>query len=140
MKKILILIVLLLILVLNCAKTQKDFTLKDYFPSGHITYYTNSNKDTCTQLLPSVYISDRPKQIIGESIFLKNIELGNAIKILSAKVVYVETLKEKGLTILYCNSPKLKTSVKYKNANINLQIVSCENYTIIGWPMILGSF
>ena len=140
MKKILILIILLLILIFNCAKTQNDFTLKDYFPTGEITYYTNENVDTTAHLLPNVYISKSSNYAIGESIFLKNIEIGNAIKTLGARVLLVETLQEKNLTILYCNLPQLHISVDYKGFDINLQIASCEDYTVIGWPMILGSF
>lgn len=140
MKKILILIVLLLILIFNCAKTQNDFTLKNYFPTGEITYYTHENVGSSAHLLPNVYISKSPNCAIGESMYFNNIEIGNAIKTLGAKVLLVETLKEKGLTILYCNLPQLHVFVNYKGFDVNLQIASCEDYTIIGWPMILGSF
>lgn len=140
MKKILILIVLLLILILNCAKTQDDFTLKDYFPTGQLTCYTDDAKQGSSKLLSSVYITNQHKSVVGESIFLKNIEIDNAIKTLSAKVVLVETLKEQGLTLLFCHTNKVPTSVDYKGKKINIQIATCEDYTVIGWPMIIGSF
>ena len=80
MKKIFILIVILFILILNCAKAQKNFTLKEYFPTGQMTSYTDKKDISNLSILPNVYIANNNNSIIGESVFLKNIEVGTAIK------------------------------------------------------------
>lgn len=138
MKKILVFIILLLIIVLNCGNAKKDFSLKEYFPDGELTLYSNICHENDEQILHNVYITQNRHSIIGESIFLNNIEIGQAIKQLDAKVLLTEQVDD--ITIIFCFSSKINSSVEYKGFTINLQIADSPNRTIIGWPMILGGF
>lgn len=126
MKKIFILIVILVIVMFSMLHDEKQFSLRDYFKTGEFTEYSSS-------------IEAKNKKI-GESIYFDNLEVGQAIETLNAEIKFVEYLEDEGLTVIYCYSDKIKDSVYAKNEKINLQIASCDNYTVIGWPMILGSF
>lgn len=138
MKKILIFIVLLVIVILNFAYVKKDFSLRDYFPEGQITIFSNIQDCDNQEIIKDVYITQNRNSVIGESVFLKNFEIGQILKILSAKVLSVEYLDD--LTILFCKTDKISKLVKHNGQKINLQIASCEDYTVVGWPMILGGF
>lgn len=137
MKKIFILIILLSILLLNAYNKSPDFSFYNYFNVGTITRYTNENSKN--SILPNVNINGYGS-LLGESIYFDNINIETALLTLKAKVEFVEYIAEKDLTILYCTTPLIHKEVFIKDKNINLQIASSENYTIIGWPMILGGF
>lgn len=122
MKKIVVLLILLSILMLNAYSKQTDFSFSKYFSSGTITCYATDTN------------------IKGESIYFENLEIDNALKTLKANVVFKEYIKEKRLTILYCLSPLINKTIVTKNKEINLQIAVSNNYVVLGWPMILGSF
>lgn len=117
MKKIFVLLILLTIILLNSYSKQTEFSLSNYFDIGTITSFKN-----------------------GESIYFTNFEVNDALKKLNAEIKFTEYIKNKDLTILYCKSPIIPKSVDVKNFNINLQIAITDDYTVIGWPMILGSF
>lgn len=138
MKKILIFIILLIIVIFNCAYIKKDFSLSDYFPEGQITIYSNIKDCDSQEIVQDVYITQNRNSVIGESVFLRNFETGQILDILDAKVVSVEYLDN--LTILFCKTDKINKQVKHNNQKINLQIATCEEYTVVGWPMILGGF
>lgn len=137
MKKFFVLLILLCILLLNSYSNQSNFSLSTYFKTGSITRYTHEN--TKNSILPNITINGNNK-LIGESIYFNNLNIDNALHTLLAKVEFTEYLIEKDLTIIYCSSPLVPRSVEIKNEIINLQIATCPEYTIIGWPMILGSF
>lgn len=138
MKKILIFIIMLIIVIFNCAYIKKDFSLRDYFPEGQITIYSNIADCDNQQIVQDVYITHNRNSVIGESVFLKNFETDQILKILGAKVMSVEYVDE--LTILFCRTDKISKLVEHSDQKINLQIASCEEYTVVGWPMILGAF
>lgn len=117
MKKIFILIVVLLIILFNSFYNKNTFSLRDYFSTGKLTQYTK-----------------------GESLYFNNLEVGKAIEILNAEIKFVEYIEDRALTIIYCYTDKIKTSVYSNDKKINLQIAYCDNYSVIGWPMIFGSF
>lgn len=123
MKKLFILIMLLFILLLNAYSQQSEFTFTNYFEIGSITQYKQQNKT-----------------LIGESAFFNNVEIDNILSKLNAKIQFIEYIKESDITILFCTSPLIYKSIKVKNKIINLQIAIAEEYTVVGWPMILGSF
>lgn len=141
MKKFIVFIILLFVLITNYLYSQNKFSLKNYFPNGQITTYSHTALNDSTALINNIYIShNRNDDIIGESVFLINYEVGYILQELDANVLTVEHLSERGLTILFCYTPKIHKTVQHKNLNINLQIASCEDYVVVGWPMILGSF
>lgn len=79
------------------------------------------------------------KNKLGESISIKNFEPASAIKSLQAKVIKTEYLTT-GATVIYAYSSLVPKSVEIENQKTNLQIACYEDYVVIGWPMILGSF
>lgn len=125
MKKIFILLILLCIVLLNCYNNQSEFTLSNYFQTGKITKYIDE---------------ERCNTLIGESIYLDTIEIDSALNNLNATIKFAEYIADKDLTILYCNSPLINKTIVVKAETINLQIALTDEYTVIGWPMILGSF
>ena len=137
MKKIFVLLILLMILLLNCYSNQTEFTFSNYFNTGVITKYTKNN--CSASILPNVSINSNGK-IIGESIYFDQLEIGNALSTLNAQVMFTEYIYSRDLTIIYCSSPLIEKSVVVKDYIVNLQIATTDNYTVIGWPMILGSF
>ena len=138
MKKIFVLILVLSLIIINAFYWRKNFSFRDYFSSGNLTQYT-ANLKPYTPKLFRKFLSNK-KDVVGESIYFENLEVGEALKTLQAEVKYTEYLEDMNLTVLYCYTDKIKDSVYTNNYKINLQIASCENYTVIGWPMILGSF
>ena len=47
---------------------------------------------------------------------------------------------ETGATIIYAYTDKIKKNVTIENQKVNIQIAIYPNYSIIGWPLILGSY
>ncbi len=88
---------------------------------------TNSDKDV------------RRVKVVGESIKIENFEPIAGLKTLKAKVVATENL-DNGATVIYAYTNLIKDSVKIANNDVNLQIAHYDEYTVIGWPLILGSF
>ena len=77
--------------------------------------------------------------VIGESISVKNLEVASAIKKLNARVVKTEYL-EGGTTVVYAYSNLINDRVEVFGKSVNLQIAITDDKTVIGWPLILGSF
>ena len=80
------------------------------------------------------------KDIIGESLYFNNLEIASAIKTLKAKVKFTEYLKEQKLTIIYAYSSLINCYKTIDHIKVNLQISTCDEYSVIGWPLIYGSF
>ena len=78
--------------------------------------------------------------IIGECLYFENLEVGSAIKTLKSKVRFTEYIDSQKLTIIYAYSNLIPTYKTINNNKINLQISSCSEYSVIGWPVIYGSF
>jgi len=136
MKKLFVLILLLLMLLANTLIQKEDFSLSKYF-NGELSVYAQSI-DGENQILPTISISNSNKNVKGESMYFEQLEVGNALKVLNAKVKFVENIDN--LTILYCYTHLIDEKLKVKENDINLQICISDYYTVIGWPMILGSF
>lgn len=137
MKKIFVFLILIAILIIN-SSSKNDFSLQDYF-SGRLTVYTKTC-DVDNNILPNITIDNNSNSAIGESMFFDNVEISNILNKLNAKVIFSEYISSRNLTLLYCQSPKIRKSVLVKNKQINLQIVLADDYVVIGWPLILGSF
>lgn len=74
----------------------------------------------------------------GESIIVSEQYENSILQLLDAKIVFKET-SSRG-TSVYGYSKKLKNSINVKGQKINLQIFYGEDKTVLGSPIILGSF
>lgn len=139
MKKLLIVVFVFLILI-SGKQDCKNFTLLDYF-SGEYTVYTSNATDSNSVNLGFCYMNSKPvsDHVVGESIIIKNCEIGDAIKTLKAKVVKTESLED-GTIVIYGHTNLIDDKVQVSGNSVNIQIATKEDRTIIGWPLILGSF
>lgn len=139
MKKLLVVLVVLIILVVGHNPTM-NFCLLDYF-SGEYVVYTENFTDEDAVNLGFCYMNTKPQisNIVGESIMVENLEVSTAIDVLKARVVKTEYLED-GTTIIYAYTNLISQYVKLQNQKINLQLAIKNEKTIIGWPLILGSF
>lgn len=138
MKKIAIILILFLI-ILSGVESQNDFSLLNYFSGEYIAYSSEDAEGAVN--LGFCYMNSKPikQDIVGESIKLKNFELGAALQKLNARVVKTEYLDD-GTTVVYAYSLLIKDNVEVFGERVNLQVALRDEETIIGWPLILGSF
>ena len=138
MKKLIIVIFVFLILIAG-KQDNMSFSLLDYF-SGDYTVYTSSSTENGVDL-GFCYMNSKPvsESIVGESLVVENFEVASAIDILNARVVKTEYLED-GTTVIYAYTNLINETVKVDNERVNLQIATKNDRTIIGWPLILGSF
>ena len=138
MKKLIIAIMIMMILAMTF-DSKKEFTLLDYF-TGEYTAYADSVIDDGIDLGFCYMGTTAPSEnIIGESMKINNLEIGHAIDELNARVVDTEYL-ECGTIVIYAFTDKIEKSVNRENKKINLQIAHNDEYSVIGWPLIIGSF
>ncbi len=137
MKKLFMLIIIMAILI-NGYSDKKEFTLLDYFSGEYVSYANTATTDSVD--LGFCYMNTTfTEDNIGESIKVKNLEIGQALNDLNANVIDTEYLGG-GLVVIYAYSDKINDSVIHKNQKVNLQIANVGDNTIIGWPLILGGF
>jgi len=140
MKKFLIFFALILILFYT-SKHQDSFTLKNFFEGEHKSYSSQPASSESINLgccfLNSSTISK--SKLLGESITVNNLEVSAALKDLCANVVNTEFLED-GTTVIYAYSPLINKQVELSFGAVNLQFALKEDSTVIGWPLILGSF
>lgn len=138
MKKLFIVITMFVIL-LSSQNLQNDFTLLDYF-SGEYVAFTQTQHETATNLgfccMQTTKVDS--KELVGESLKIENFEPISALKKLNAKIVKTEYVEDR--IIIYAYSPLINKVVTVDNQKVNLQIAQTEDYTVLGWPLILGSF
>lgn len=138
MKKLFIACVLMILLLCGVWKNQQ-FTLLDFF-DGEYLAYTAERVQGATDLGFCRVIEKRDvSSVIGESIKIKNFEPVSAMEILNAKLLKTEVLNN-GTIVLYGYSDLINKSVVVNSQQVNLQIACYEEYCVIGWPLILGSF
>ncbi len=139
MKKLMIVIFIFIILLAG-KQENHSFSLLDYF-SGEYTAYTSSESGEDCVDLGFCYMNSKPitNELIGESIIAQNLEVGSAIKVLKARVVKTECLED-GTNVIYAFTSLINDKVKVDGENVNLQIATRNDTTVIGWPLILGSF
>lgn len=68
-----------------------------------------------------------------------NFEPVAGLESLDANIVYTEYL-DSGASVIYAYTDKINRFVKVEDENVNIQIACYDEYSIIGWPLILGSF
>jgi len=145
MKKIIVILVLCLLFACNIFIKPKEFSLKNYFDSGMLHIYTNRPINETSIAITNLYMSTSNKgivkgDIVGESLYFTNLEVGSAIEKLKAKVKFTEYLEEQNLTLIYAYTNLISKYEMVNNVKINLQISTCDEYSVIGWPLIYGSF
>jgi len=138
MKKFVVVIVVFLIM-LSGVETKSDFSLLDYF-SGEYTAYTSKGLDDSVDL-GFCYMNVHPvdSEVVGESMVILNFEIGSALDKLNANVVKTEYLLD-GTTIIYAHTNLIKEKVEIEGKKVNLQIATKEDRSVIGWPLIIGSY
>lgn len=139
MKKLAV-VVFLFIVLLGCVNTNKQFSLLDYFSGEYTVYTSQSGGENCVDL-GFCYMNSKPvsENVIGESMVIKNLEVGSALSALNARVVKTEYLED-GTTVIYAHTNKISEQVQVDGKNVNLQIANKGERFVIGWPLILGSY
>ena len=145
MKKIIILLALTLLFACNIFIKPKDFTLANYFDSGLLHIYTHRPINETSIAITNLYISTSDKglvkgDVVGESLYFSDLEVDSALKKLKAKVKFTEYLNEQNLTLIYAYTNLISKYEMVNNVKINLQISTCNEYSVVGWPLIYGSF
>lgn len=139
MKKLLLTIGVMIIFLLSSHNTN-NFSLLDYFDGEYYSFSTCQTEYSVD--LGFAYMSNvkiERDKLSGESVKLKNFEPSEAIKKLKARVVYTEYL-ESGTTVIYAYTNLISKKVKVKDENVNVQIAINDEFCIVGWPLIMGSF
>lgn len=138
MKKISVVIVVFLI-ILNGVKMERDFSLLNYF-SGEYIVYTSNNAEGAINL-GFCYMNSNPtkENVLGESMVVEDLEISSALEVLSARVIKTEYLDD-GTTVIYAFSNLIEESKEVFGQKVNLQIATKNERSVIGWPLILGSF
>ena len=133
-------VLFIFIVLLGTTNIQKDFSLLNYF-SGEYTVYTSNKSGTDSVNLGFCYMNSQKvdEHIVGESMVIKNLEVSSAIQTLNAKVIKTEYLED-GTTVIYAFTNLIEEKVNVSGNLINIQIAIKEERTVIGWPLILGSF
>lgn len=140
MKKFFIIISLFLVLI-GSKEVKNDFTLLDYF-SGEYTSYTEqaiNNSSINHGFCYEQNIIVEEGKLVGESLKVFNFEPVAALEKLKAKVIKTEYLED-GLTVIYAYTSLINESVDVDEKKVNIQIAQNDEYCVIGWPLILGSF
>ena len=92
MKKICVIIILTLVIGCSFFVKPKQFNLRDYFDSGVLHIYTRQPINETSIPISNLYISTSTngagKQIIGESLYFENLEVGSALTKLKATVKF----------------------------------------------------
>lgn len=140
MKKLFVVIVVFLILIGNVG-VKNNFTLLDYF-DGEYYAYSNSPISNHYIFLGSCYMNIgevNSNDIVGESMIIENFEPIAAIEELNAKILFTEFL-DTGASVIYAYTDQIGRYVNVNGEKVNVQIAQYNDYSVIGWPLILGSF
>ena len=136
-----LIIIAIFLILISTNPRQNNFTLLNYF-TGEYTSYTEEAVGEESIDLGFCYMQNKTSEkniLVGESVKIKNFEPVAALKKLNARVIKTEYI-ENGTVVIYAYSNLINKNIKVDNQNVNLQIAHNDNYTIIGWPQILGSF
>lgn len=131
--------IFIFIFLLAGQKTKLNFSLQSYF-EGEYCAYVETNEFGGTNL--GVCYMTRNRKVpnkIGESMTIYNFEPISALKTLQATVIKTETLTD-GTSVIYAYTDLIDKTVDVEGKKVNLQLACYEDHTVIGWPLILGSF
>ncbi len=127
-------------IVLGGVEKENSFSLLNYF-SGEYTVYTSTDNDKNGVNLGFCYMNSFPvnENVIGESMVIENLEISSALETLCARVIKTEYL-DNGTIVIYAYSTLIEENRNIFGQKINLQIATQNEVSVIGWPLILGSF
>lgn len=141
MKKMLVVLAIFIILISGFSVNKEMFSLKNYF-TGELSTYSSSPLSDNFIDLGNCYMNigevASMQFVIGESMIINNFEPIAALSKLKAYIVKTEEVE--GSTLIYAYTHLIKTNVKVNNKKVNLQIAYNDSYSVIGWPLILGSY
>ena len=145
MKKVIVVLILCLMFACSIFIKPSEFSLQNYFDSGLLHIYTYRPINETSIAITNMYMSTNNSgiqkgDIVGESLYFDNLEVGSAINKLKAKVKFSEYIEEQNLTLIYAYTGLIPKYEIVNNVKINLQISTCDEYSVIGWPLIYGSF
>lgn len=145
MKKIIVIIVLSLLFACGIFVKPNQFSLSSHFNCGTLYTYTSRPINNTSIELVGNYMSLSSEgagkgDIIGECMYFDNLEVSAALNTLKAKVKFTEYIDNEKLTVIYAYSRLIPTHKTINNHKINLQISTCSEYSVIGWPVIYSSF
>lgn len=133
----------LTLIVLLFANTPKQGLAFDG-KQGRYTFYTES-KSSCaviteTDSIDALRIKEKLKNVTGESLKFTNDfkYLDDILKRYQAVNLFEERLQNK--TCLYFYSPKINSCVIINGKKVNLHVVYDDEHTVVGTPLIFGSF
>ena len=140
MKKLMIAI-FMFVVCSNGFEKNNSFSLLDYFAGEYSAYSEVKIENKSKTDLGFCFMYNEPvdQGLVGESVKIEDFEVASAIKTLNAKVVKTECL-DNGTVVIYAYTNKINKTVEINNKKVNLQIAHNDEYAIIGWPLILGSF
>lgn len=132
-------IVAVFVIVLSGGRGGNTFSLTDYF-NGNYYCYTESPLAEHSINLGPFYETENCKEqnVLGESMVIKNFEPISALKTLDANLVSTEVVGT--VVVMYAYTPLISDYKIVSGNKVNLQIATYENYSVVGWPLILGSF
>ena len=139
MKKMIIVLFIFLV-IFSGIKEKKEFSLLDYF-AGDYTSYTNQycNEESIDLGFCYANLDQKNEKIVGESVVVENLEIGNALEVLRASVLKSEYLND-GTVVIYAKTPLINDCVDVSYGKVNLQIATRGSRSVVGWPLILGSY
>lgn len=134
--------IVLLGYVPNDSSIYSFYTTDNINTINNATVVKNGNSSivSCTSL-NAKNVKQSLKNILGESVKINNPSkdiIDNLYQYINKNIVYYEVLEN--TTITYCYNPSLLNFVMIDGQKVNLQIAQNNNYIVIGYPLILGSF
>ena len=100
--------------------------------------YTVSNS-SIAKIIPTEKFKLKSSYIkTGESVVVYGYDIDDVLKDLNAEIKFTETTTN-GVSI-YAFSKKLKNKITINNEIVNVQIFYNESKTVVGTPIIFGSF
>ncbi len=131
---------LILTLSILCFFSVWQLNSKSYLTTLGIPYETYTGKNSSmAKIIRTQDLKFKTRfNKTGESIVIYNDDIEDIIKQLQARTVFTETIND-GVSI-YAYSEKLKNKITLNGENVNVQIFIKNNKTVIGTPIIFGSF
>ncbi len=132
-------IIAVFVIVLSGGRSTNNFSFNDYFSGDYFCYTENKIADESIDLGPFYETAEvHTADPLGESMIIENFEPISALETLDADLVSTEVVGS--AVVMYAYSPLIKEYKIVAGNKVNLQIATYETYSVIGWPLILGSF
>ncbi|MCQ2564341.1 MAG: YwmB family TATA-box binding protein [Clostridia bacterium] len=132
-------IIAVFVIVLSGGRGTNNFSLTKYFIGDYFCYTEDKIADESINLGPFYETAElKTTNPLGESMVVENFEPLAALETLDADLISTEIIGS--AVVMYAYTPLIKDYKLVAGNKINLQIANYDNYSVIGWPLILGSF